>query len=169
VKAIPLPERTEDFAADPVELFFDLAYVLAFSQLVRLLVDRPSWSGAGRGALLFALLWLPWQELTWSANAVSGNSRSVRSIFLVATATSVPMAASTSAALGAGGPVFAVTLGIIMILGFVTQTLSFERDSEMHASVTRWVMLNVVALGVLLGGAEYSHASESPSRSWSQR
>jgi hypothetical protein len=31
VKGIPLPERTEDFSADPVELFFDLAYVLAFS------------------------------------------------------------------------------------------------------------------------------------------
>ena len=130
MKGIPLPERTEDFTADPVELFFDLAYVLAFSQLVGLLVDSPSWSGAGRVALLFALLWLPWQELTWSANAVSGNSPSVRLIFLVATATSVPMAASTSTALGAGAPVFAVTLGIIMILGFVTQTLSFERESR---------------------------------------
>ena len=54
---IPLPERTEDFTADPVELFFDLAYILAFSQLVGLLVDSPSWSGAGR----VALLWLPWQ------------------------------------------------------------------------------------------------------------
>lgn len=148
-----MPERTEDFTADPVELFFDLAYVLAFSQLVGLLVDSPSWSGAGRVALLFALLWLPWQELTWSANAVSGNSRSVRLIFLVATATSVPMAASTSTTLGAGGPVFAVTLGIIMILGFVTQTLSFERESEMHASAARWVTLNVVALVVLLAGA----------------
>ena len=153
MRGIPLPERTEDFTADPVELFFDLAYVLAFSQLVGLLVDSPSWSSAGRVALLFALLWLPWQELTWSANAVSGNSRSVRLIFLVATATSVPMAASTSTALGAGGPVFAVTLGIIMILGFVTQTLSFERESEMHASVARWVTLNVVALVVLLAGA----------------
>ena len=33
------------------ELFFDLAYVLAFSQLLRLLVDGPTWSGAGK--LLF--------------------------------------------------------------------------------------------------------------------
>jgi low temperature requirement protein LtrA len=153
VKGIPLPERTEDFTADPVELFFDLAYVLAFSQLVGLLVEDPTWSGAGKVLLLFALLWLPWQELTWSANAVSGNSRSVRLIFLVATATSVPMAGSTSAALGEGGPVFAVTLGIIMILGFVTQTLSFERGSQMHTSVLRWITLNLVALVVLLAGA----------------
>jgi low temperature requirement protein LtrA len=40
-----------------------------------------------------------------------------------------------------------------MILGFVTQTLSFERGSEMHASVARWITLNVVALVVLLSGA----------------
>jgi low temperature requirement protein LtrA len=156
VKGIPLPERTEDFTADPVELFFDLAYVLAFSQLVGLLIESPTWSGAGKVALLFALLWLPWQELTWSANAVSGNSRSVRLIFLVATATSVPMAASTSTALGEGGPVFAVTLGVIMLLGFVTQTLSFERGSQMHTSVVRWITLNVVALVVLLAGAFFS-------------
>ena len=153
VKGIPVPQRTEDFRADPVELFFDLAYVLAFSQLVGLLIESPTWSSAGKVALLFALLWLPWQELTWAANAISGHSSSVRVIFLVATATSVPMAASASTALGAGGPVFAVTLGIIMVLGFVTQVLSFERGSAMHASVMRWVTLNAVALGVLLAGA----------------
>ena len=34
---------------------------------------------------MFLLLWLPWQQLTWSANAVSGNGRTVRIFFLLAT------------------------------------------------------------------------------------
>lgn len=80
VKDIEVPERSEDFTADPVELFFDLAYVFAFSQLVGRLVEEPTWTGVGRAALLFGLLWLPWQQLTWAANAVSGNGRAVRLI-----------------------------------------------------------------------------------------
>ena len=153
MKGIEVPERTEDFTADPVELFFDLAYVFAFSQLVGRLVDEPDWTGVGRAALLFGLLWLPWQQLTWAANAVSGNGRAVRLIFLVATAASVPMAAATSTALGAGGPVFAVTLGVIMALGFLTQTLSVDRGSTFHRAVVRWVTPNAIALIVLVAGA----------------
>ncbi|MFZ6003256.1 MAG: low temperature requirement protein A [Actinomycetota bacterium] len=153
MKDIEVPERSEDFTADPVELFFDLAYVFAFSQLVGRLVDEPTWIGVGRAALLFGLLWLPWQQLTWAANAVSGNGRAVRLIFLVATAASVPMAAATSTALTAGGPVFAVTLGVIMALGFLTQMLGVKRGSAFHRAVVRWVAPNAVALAVLIGGS----------------
>jgi low temperature requirement protein LtrA len=153
MKGIEVPERTEDFTADPVELFFDLAYVFAFSQLVGRLVDEPDWTGVGRAALLFGLMWLPWQQLTWAANAVSGNGRAVRLIFLVATAASVPMAAATSTALAAGGPVFAVTLGVIMALGFLTQALSVDRGSTFHRAVVRWVTPNAIALIVLVAGA----------------
>ena len=56
MKGITLPERTEDFTADPVELFFDLAYVFAYAQLVSFLVHDPTWSGAGKAALLFGLI-----------------------------------------------------------------------------------------------------------------
>lgn len=153
VRGIEVPERTEDFTADPVELFFDLAYVLAFSQLVGLLVDDHTWAGAGRMALLFWLLWLPWQQLTWAANAVSGNGRAVRLIFLAATAASVPMAAATSNALDEGGPVFAAMLAVIMALGFLTQTLGVERGTVLYRTVIRWQTPNVAALAMLVAGA----------------
>jgi low temperature requirement protein LtrA len=153
VKGIEVPDRTEDFTADPVELFFDLAYVFAFSQLVGFLFHDPTWSGAGKAALLFALLWLPWQELTWSANAVSGNGRPIRLLFLVATVISVPMAASTSTATGAGGPVFAIALAAIMVLGFSIQRLSTTRGTGLHRAVVRWIAPNVAAIVVLLAGA----------------
>jgi low temperature requirement protein LtrA len=153
MKGIVVPDRVEDFTADPVELFFDLAYVFAFSQLVGRLIHDPTWTGVGEVALLFGLLWLPWQQLAWAANAVSGNARSVRLIFLAATAASVPMAAATSTALGSGAEVFAVTLGVIMLLGFAIQALSVERGSELHAAVVRWITPNVIAIVVLLVGA----------------
>jgi low temperature requirement protein LtrA len=153
VRGITVPERTEDFTADPVELFFDLAYVIAFSQLTGVLADDPTWSGFGKVALLFGLLWLPWQQLTWTANAISGNGRGVRVIFLIATAVSVPMAASTASALTDGAGPFAVSLAVIMGLGFAMQSLSAERGSDFRTAVVRWITPNVVAIVVLLVGA----------------
>ena len=108
----------------------------------------------GKVALLFGLLWLPWQQLTWSANAVSGNGRRVRLVFLAATVVSVPMAASTSFALGGGGIIFAVSLALIMLLGFSIQALGIQGDSgDLRDSVVRWTVPNLVAIAVLVLGA----------------
>ena len=153
MRGIELPPRTEDFTADPVELFFDLAYVFAFSQLVALLIADPTWTGVGKAALLFVLLWLPWQQLTWAANAVSGNGRTVRALFLVATVVSIPMAASTSFAFDDGGPVFAVALSTIMLIGFVMQTLGTSEEIDLSSAVYGWVAPNVVAMVVLVVGS----------------
>lgn len=155
MKGIELPPLTEDFTADPVELFFDLAYVFAFSQLVALLINEPTWVGVGKAALLFALLWLPWQQLTWAANAVSGNGRPVRTLFLIATVVSIPMAASTSTAFAGGGPVFAIALAGIMLIGFRMQTLGNTEEFDYRSAVYSWIAPNVVAITVLVVGSFY--------------
>ena len=153
MRGIVVPERTEDFTADPVELFFDLGYVLAFSQLVGHLVHHPDWAGVGEVALLFWLLWLPWQQFTWSANAVSGNGRVVRLLFLVGAATSIPMAASVSTAFDDGGPVFAVSLAIIQLLALGTLGLVANESDEVRRTIVRWGILTSVAIAVLVVGA----------------
>jgi len=153
MKGIELPPLTEDFTADPVELFFDLAYVFAFSQLVALLIEEPTWAGVGKAALLFALLWLPWQQLTWAANAISGNGRPVRALFLIATVVSIPMAASTSTAFAGGGPVFAIALTGIMLIGFLMQTLGINEEISYRTAVYTWIAPSVVAITVLVFGS----------------
>ena len=155
MKGIELPPLTEDFTADPVELFFDLAYVFAFSQLVALLIADPTWAGVGKAALLFGLLWLPWQQLTWAANAISGNGRPVRTLFLVATVVSIPMAAATSTAFEGGGPVFALALTGIMVIGFRMQTLGMADSSDYRQAIYKWITPNLVAIAVLVVGSFY--------------
>jgi len=153
MRGIVVPDRQEDFAADPVELFFDLAFVFAFSQLVGLLIHDPTWGGVGRQALLFGLLWLPWTQFTWSANAISGNGRPVRILFLLATAISIPMAAAVGTALDHGGTVFAVSLSIILALALGMMTLSLERDSSEFASAWKYTIPNIVTMVILIAGS----------------
>ncbi len=157
MKGIQTPPRTEDFTADPVELFFDLAYVFAFSQLVGHLVHHPTWEGVGEATLLFLLMWLPWSQFTWAANRVSGNGRTVRAIFLVGTAVSVPMAASVSTAFDTGGILFSIALATIVALGLATMALGYETTSSEIGTLLTWTWPNVLALVVIVAGGFVEH------------
>ena len=153
MRGLEIPEPEEDFAADPVELFFDLAYVFAFSQLVALILHDATWHGIGEAGLLLLLLWLPWSQFTWSANAVSGNSRRARVLFLLATTASVPMAASITTALGAGGLLFALPLAAIFLLALAMMVLSLPSDSNVRRSALRYAAPSACAMALIVLGA----------------
>lgn len=153
MKGIVVPPREEDFTADPVELFFDLAFVFAFSRLVYLLVHEPNWTGIGEFVLLMVLIWLPWSNFTWSANAVSGNARKVRIMFLVGTVASIPMAASITTAFDDGGSAFAIPLALILSLGMLTTMVMFDHDAEVRASTIRYAIPNMFAAVLLIVGS----------------
>lgn len=152
MRGLEVPERTEDFTADPVELFFDLAFVFAFSQLVHLLLVHPDWEHVGQAGLVFVLLWLPWTQFTWSANAVPGNQRSVRIIFLIGTAASVPMAAAVESAFDGGGALFAIPLAIILLMALSLMVIGVDTGSEEFASAVRYAIPNAIAMVVLIVG-----------------
>jgi low temperature requirement protein LtrA len=154
VRGVTVPDRDEDFTADPVELFFDLVFVFAFSRLVYHLVHHPDWTGVGEFTLLFVMIWLPWTQFTWSANAVSGNARSVRGLFLIATVASVPMAgAVTDAFAPTGGLAFAVSLSIILAMGLLTMIFGLEADHAARRAIVRYSIPNYVAIALMVTGA----------------
>ena len=126
MKGLVVPEKTEDYTADPVELFFDLAFVFAFSQIVHMLVVHPDWEHIAKAGLIFLLLWLPWTQFTWAANAVPGNQRSVRLGFLVATAATVPMGAAVETAFDGSGPLFVLPLAVIYLMALSVMLVGIE-------------------------------------------
>lgn len=153
MRGLDVPEQSEDFTADPVELFFDLAFVFAFSQIVHLLVVHPDWQHVGKAGLVFLLLWAAWSQFTWSANAVPGNQRSVRLVFLIATAASVPMAAAVETAFdGTAGLVFAIPLALIFLLANTLLVMANPRGTSEFASAVRYSVPNVVAMVTLVAG-----------------
>ena len=152
MKSIPIPSREEDFTADPAELFFDLSFVFAFSRLVFHLVHYPTLEGFGEFLLLFALIWMAWTNFTWSANAVAGNSRFVRAIFLVATAISLPMGASLEAPFGEGSIVFAVTVSAILALPIVMGATLLSDDKDVQSSNKRYLLFTLVGIALVLAG-----------------
>ena len=59
----------------PVELFFDLVMVFAFTQITGLLAEDPTWQGLLRGFLVLAALWGAWEAYAWFTSAISVERR----------------------------------------------------------------------------------------------
>ena len=44
----------------PLELFFDLVFVLALTQCTALMAETPTWTGLAQGLLVLGVLWWSW-------------------------------------------------------------------------------------------------------------
>ena len=54
----------------PLELFFDLVFVFAFTQVTFLMAEKPTWTGLGEGMLVLAAVWWGWGAYAWLTNAL---------------------------------------------------------------------------------------------------
>jgi low temperature requirement protein LtrA len=68
-----------------LELFFDLVYVFAFTQVTALMSHRPDGVGVVQGLVMLALLWGPWCSFAWLANQAHANRGIVRIGLVAAT------------------------------------------------------------------------------------
>ena len=87
---------TESFAAPPettaeeerrtsyLELFFDLVFVYAITQVTSLFIDDQTTVGYLHAALVLGLVWWAWGAYAWLTNAIDIESREIRALYLVA-------------------------------------------------------------------------------------
>ena len=62
----------------PLELFFDLVFVFAITQVTALMADDPTWGGLARGLLVLAAIWWAWAAYAWLTNEVDPDRPAVR-------------------------------------------------------------------------------------------
>jgi len=55
----------------PLELFFDLVFVFALTQVTKMMAANPSWTGLGEGMLVLAALWWAWGAYAWLTNYIA--------------------------------------------------------------------------------------------------
>ncbi len=79
-------ELRERETVKPLELFFDLVFVLAFTQCTALMSGDPTWSGIGYGVLALAVIWWAWVCYAWLTSVVEPEEGAVRLVMLSAMA-----------------------------------------------------------------------------------
>jgi low temperature requirement protein LtrA len=151
--------RARLHAPDPqpvtfVELFFDLVFVFAVTQLTALTAGDLTAAGVVRSLVLFWLVWWSWTQFTWTLNPADTGHTLVRACTLLATAVAFVMAASVTDAYGADPLWFVVPYLVVRLLGLALQVrVDLERgDIDDRNGVWRWAGASTVVLLVVLAG-----------------
>src|SRR4051812_46885648 len=66
----------------PLELFFDLVFVVGFTRCTALMAEHGDWASIGRGLLVLAMLWWAWICFAWLTSVVEPEEGSVRIVML---------------------------------------------------------------------------------------
>jgi low temperature requirement protein LtrA len=132
----------------PLELFFDLVFVFAFTQVTTLLLDDMTWPGFGRGLLMLMLLWWAWASYAWLTNAVDAEAGWVLAVMLVATGALFVAALAVPEAFGAHRLVFASAFLVVLLMFVGLFALAGRAEPDLLAAVLR--MARTTLLGGLL-------------------
>ncbi len=142
-----------------VELFFDLVFVFAITELTKLAASDLTWSGAGRSVLVAWLIWWAWSQFTWALNPADTDHGIVRGGTLFAGALAFLMAISVGDALGDGGLWFAIPYVAVRVVGLGLYVLVAAEDKVQLAAVRLFGSISTLGLGAaVIGGAVHGNA-----------
>jgi len=146
----------------PLELFFDLVFVLAITQCTALMAAAPTWEGIAQGLLVLGVLWWCWVGYAWLTSVVDPEEGLVRLAIFGAMAALLVAALCVPEAFGDAALLFACAYGAVRV-GHICLFVLASRDDgglrhatlELGASTALGVGLLVAASfadGALQGG-----------------
>ena len=134
----------------PIELFFDLVFVFAITQVTSMLSSDPTWGGAGRALLVLTALWWSWTGYAWLTNAVNPDEGGVRLALLGAMGAMFIAALAVPTAFGADGVLFGVAYLAVRTLHIVLFVLAARGDRDMLGSVFRLAIGTAIGSGLIV-------------------
>ena len=149
----------EDQRATTLELFYDLVFVFAITQISHLLLAHLTWQGAGEAALVLLVVWWAWNYTTWVTNELDPESVVVRGLLIGIMLASLFMAVAIPDAFGGRALLFAVSyvaiqVGRHLFLTLIAPPGSIERERAAH------ILIWFAASGIfwIAGGLAGFHA-----------
>jgi len=126
-----MPVPTQDRSrVTPLELFFDLVFVFAFTQVTVLLTEDPTWAGMLRGLLVLAVLWWTWAGYARLTNRLDTERDLVRIVMLGAFASMLIMSLAVPRVFRSDGIVFAGAYLLLRCLHVVLLRLAAPDDPD---------------------------------------
>jgi low temperature requirement protein LtrA len=137
----------------PLELFFDLVFVLALTQCTALMAEHPSWGGVGKGLLVLGLMWWSWVGYAWLTSVVNPEEGSIRFAIFAAMAAMLVVALCVPEAFGDSRMLFAVAYAGVRFGQIALFILASRDEPALRTSVTGLAGGTAVGCGLLVVGA----------------
>ncbi len=139
----------------PLELFFDLVFVLAITQCTALMAHHPTWEGLLRGLLLLGVLWWAWVGYAWLTSVVDPDEGVVRLAIFAAMAALLVVSLCVPEAYGDLGLTFAIAYGLVRVGQLVLFGVASRDAPTLRHSV--WIGLvpsTAVGIGLLAAASQ---------------
>ena len=157
----PRVELRDRETVKPLELFFDLVFVLGFTQCTALMVAQPTWAGVARGMLVLAVIWWAWVCYAWLTNLIEPEEGAVRLAMFGAMVGLLVVALCIPEAFGDRALAFAVAYGVVRV-GHLVLYLLAARD---RPSLRRWLFgfaaSTTAVIGLLAGASSADGAVQA--------
>ena len=137
----------------PLELFFDLVFVLAITQCTQLMANDPHWDGIAKGLLVLAVLWWSWIGYAWLTSVVDPEEGAVRLIIFAAMAGLLVASIAVPTAFDSGAFEFAIAYSLVRAMHIALFWLASDDDADLRKSTGGLGVSTAIACGVLIGAS----------------
>ncbi len=144
--------RKED-RVTPLELFFDLVFVLAITQCTALMSHHPTWDGLIQGLLVLGILWWAWVGYAWLTSVLDPEEGAVRLVMFGAMAALLLVSLAVPEAFGGLALVFALAYGAVRIAHIGLFMLASPEDDDLRHSVLGLAASTAVAVVLLVAAS----------------
>ena len=135
--------------ASTLELFYDLVFVFAITQVSHLLLEHLTWGGAGQALIVLLAVWWSWNYTTWTTNELDTETIPVRLLLLALMLVSLLMAVAIPDAFGEHSLLFAVSYVAIQVGRHAFLTFAAAEPGTMERERAGRILTWFVAAGVL--------------------
>ncbi len=135
-----------------LELFFDLVFVFAFTQVTALILEDPSLQGFARAALVLAMVWWAWSAYAWMTNAIDVENAVTRLIIFAAMVAGFFMALAVPHAFQDEAAWFAVAYFVVRVLNSTLYSWGVRNEPETLRATLRLAPWFLIAAAVALAG-----------------
>ncbi len=145
------PTLREEARVTPLELFFDLVFVLALTQCTALMADQPTWEGLAKGMLVLAVMWWAWVGYAWLTSVIDPEEGAVRLVIFAAIGGLLIVALCVPGAFTDEALLFAGAYGVVRIAHLALFFLACRDDPLLRRAVfTGLTVSTSVAIGLLV-------------------
>jgi low temperature requirement protein LtrA len=144
--------RTEE-SVKPLELFFDLVFVLALTQCTALMANDPTWEGMVRGLLVLGVLWWSWVGYSWLTSVVDPEEGVVRFAIFAAMAGLLVVALCVPEAFDDDALLFACAYGLVRASHIALFVVASRDDPGFRRSVTGLAVGTAIGVGLLVAAS----------------
>ena len=152
---------TAERRTTPVELFWDLAFVFAITQVTHFLLFHLTWGGFLRGMILLALIWWAWSAFVWAANAQAEDSATMQLALLASLVLIFIAGIAVPDAFGAEATLFALTYCGVRLIHLGLYVDASRRGNASWEAIAGFGLATLAALGLLVVGSFFDLAGQT--------